>query len=131
MLFLKHLLTIFQICIGVAPLWVSIVAARLWCWPLALVAVVGVFIVVAIFPLFRRRESLWIFFFVMLTVTPINLAVIDELLNSFLFEDSFLLTNIIRGSLIFTIALSIEELVCGFVARLIWKKQYKAVMLQE
>ena len=131
MLFLKHLLTIFQISIGIVPLWISVIAARLWCWPLALVAVAGVFIVVAIFPLFRRRESLWVFFFVLLTVTPINLAIIDELLHSFLFEDSFLLTNIIRGSLIFTIALSIEELACGLVARMIWKKQYKTVMMQE
>lgn len=131
MLFLKHLLTIFQIGLGFLPLGISVFAVRMWCWPLALVALAGVFIVVAIFPLFRRRESLWIFFFVLLTITPINLAAIDELLNSFLFEDSFLLTNIIRGSLIFTIALSIEELVCGLVARLIWKKQYKTVMMQE
>ena len=131
MLFLKHLLTIFQIGLGFLPLGISVFAVRMWCWPLALVALAGVFIVVAIFPLFRRRESLWIFFFVLLTITPINLAAIDELLNSFLFEDSFLLTNIIRGSLMFTIALSIEELVCGLVARLIWKKQYKTVMMQE
>lgn len=131
MLFLKHLLTIFQIGLGVVPLGISIIAVRLWCWPLALIALVGVFIIVAILPLFRRRESLWIFFFVLLTVTPINLAAIDVFLDSFLFEDSFLLTNIIRGSLIFTIALSIEELACGLVARMIWKKQYKTVMMQE
>ena len=43
----------------------------------------------------------------------------------------FLLTNIIRGGLMFTIALSIEELVCGLAARMIWKKQYKTVMMQE
>lgn len=131
MLFLKYLLTTAQICLGVAPACISILAIRFHCWPLALIALVGVFITVAVFPFFRKRESLWIFFFIFITMTPINIAAVTELLNSFLFEDSFLLTNILRGGLVFVIMLSIEELACGFVARLIWKRQYKMLLLQE
>jgi hypothetical protein len=55
-------------------------------------------------------------------------TIIIEILTSWLFENSLILTNILRGGLFYLIALSIEELACGFFARLIWRKQYKAIL---
>lgn len=130
MLFLKYVIIGIQLLLGTTPVGVALLAIQLRSWQLALASLAAVFAVVAILPLFRKRESIWVFFFVFLTSTPLNLTGIIELLNSFLFEDSFLLTNILRGALMYLIALSIEELICGMITRFIWKKQYKTVMIQ-
>lgn len=129
MLFLKIIITSVQLILGLAPVGLSLFAIQQRSWQLAVCAVVAVFAVVAILPLFRRRESLWVFFLMFLTLTPIDVYAIVKLLCSSLFVDSFLITNILRGGLLFLIGLSVEELICGLIARLLWRKQYRTVAL--
>lgn len=129
MLFLKILITSVQLFLGLTPVGISLFAIQQRSWQLAVCAMVAVFAVVAILPIFRKRESLWVFFLMFLTLTPIDVYAIVKLLCSSLFEDSILITNILRGGLLFLIGLSIEELICGLIARLLWRKQYRTVAL--
>ena len=129
MLLLKRIMTAIQLCLMMLPVGIALYAATTKSVLFALLSIVAVFIVVAILPLCRRRESMWIFFILFLTATPLNVTMIFEILTSWLFEDSLILTNILRGGLFFLISLSIEELACGFFARLIWRKQYKATLM--
>lgn len=130
MLYLVHMLTVFQLCVGLLPVAVSVYAVRIHSFALACFSVVAVYIVIATLPLYRHRESLWVFFWIFLTTIPINIMVVYELLTSWFFKGALLLTNIIRGYLIFFILFSLEELVCGLIARIIWKRQYKAVLIR-
>ena len=128
--FLKRLIVALQLLIGLIPVVISVMAVRLSSVPYALAAPVAVFIIVAVVPLYRHRESVWIFLFMFLTTFPLNRAVILFLCNSFLFEEALPLTTFFSGLLIFLIFSSIEELVCSVIARLIWKRQYKTVSIQ-
>lgn len=130
MLHVKRTITVIQLCLMMLPISIAVYAVKSRSVLLALLSVVAVFTMVAILPLCRRRESMWIFFILFLTATPLNVTLIVEILTSWLFEDSLILTNILRGGLFYLIALSIEELTCGFFARLIWRKQYKATLMQ-
>ena len=130
MLNLKYIMTAIQLCLTILPAGVALYAVNTRSVLFAILSVVAVFVIVATLPLCRRRESIWIFFILVLTATPINIAVIIEVLSSWMFEDSLLLTNILRGGLFYLITLSIEELVCGIFARLIWRRQYKAILIQ-
>ncbi len=130
MLLLKRTMIAIQLCLMMLPVGVALYAVTTQSVLFALLSIAAVFIVVAILPLCRRRESIWVFFILFLTVTPINVTLIIEILTSWLFEDSLILTNILRGGLLYLIALSIEELTCGFFARLIWRRQYKVILVQ-
>ena len=130
MLHLKRIMTAIQVCLTMLPAGIALYAATTKLVLFAFLSIAAVFIVVAILPLCRRRESIWVFFILFLTATPLNVTIIIEILTSWMFEDSLLLTNILRGGLFYLIALSIEELACGFFARLIWRKQYKAILTQ-
>ena len=130
MLLLKRTMTAIQLCLMMLPFGVALYAVTTQSVLFVLLSIAAVFIVVAILPLCRRRESIWVFFILFLTVTPINVTLIIEMLTSWPFEDSLILTNILRGGLLYLIALSIEELTCGFFARLIWRRQYKVILVQ-
>ena len=130
MLHLKRIMAAIQVCLTMLPAGIALYAATTKSVLFAFLSIAAVFIVVAILPLCRRRESIWVFFILFLTATPLNVTIIIEILTSWLFEDSLILTNILRGGLFYLIALSIEELACGFFARLIWRKQYKAILTQ-
>ena len=129
MLFIKRMATAFQICITLLPAGMSLYAVGARSLPMALLSVAAIFTIVAILPICRQRESIWVFFILFMTVTPINITVIIKVLSSWLFDGSLLITNILRGGLFYLISLSIEELACGFVARLIWRRQCKAILV--
>lgn len=126
----NRVVTALQICISLLPAGISLYAVRTGSVLFALLSVIAVFAVVVILPLCRRRESIWIFFLLFLTVTPLNIAAIVNVLSARIFDDLFLLTKILRGVLLYIIALSLEELVCGFLARLIWRRQLKVLLIQ-
>lgn len=130
MLHLKRMMTAIQLCLVMLPVGIALYAVTTQSVLFALLSVVAVFVIVGILPLCRRRESIWVFFILFLAATPLNVTIIIEILTSWLFEDSLILTNILRGGLFYLIALSIEELTCGFFARLIWRRQYKAILIQ-
>lgn len=130
MFFVNRLVTVLQICMSLSPVIVSVYAVRAGSPLFALLSVIAVFAVVATIPLCRGRESIWVFFLLFLTVTPLNIAAIVQILSAPFFDDLFLLTKILRGCLFYFIAFSLEELVCGFAARLIWRRQLKVLLIR-
>ena len=121
----KRWVTGLQIALALAPAGVALLSIRMDSPPVAIAAVVLVFAVVALLPLCKGRQSLWIFFSLFLTVTPINIRLITVLLRWAPFAESLWLTNILRGTLLYMVALSVEELIAGYIARHIWRRQYK------
>ena len=128
--FLKRLIVAVQLLIGLIPVVISVIAVRLDSVPCALAAPVAVFIIVAIVPLYRHRESVWVFLFIFLTMFPLNRVAILLLCDSILFEEAMPLTTFLSGLLMFLIFSGIQELVCSVIARLIWKRQYKTASIQ-
>lgn len=108
-------------------------AALLLCASLAAVeyrSVIGALAVIAlhflllkIIPIFRKRESVWMFIFVIFSTAPFNLYVLRAL-NDFssFFDNSFLL-GLIECVVYYAIMFSIEEIAMGVVTRFFWRKQ--------
>lgn len=130
MLSVNRLVTALQICISLLPAGISLYAVHAGSTLFAILSVVAVFAVVAILPVCRQRESIWIFFLLFLTATPLNVDAIVDHLSARIYDDLFLLTKILRGELFYLIAISMEELICGFLARLIWRRQLKTLLIQ-
>lgn len=130
MSYLKYISITLQLSAIILPVALSRYAVHIDSLLLLGIAVITVFGIVAVLPLFKRRESLWVFFVIFLTMIPPNIRVIHEMLYSWMFDDSMLLTNIIRGYLLYLILFSLEELICGILARVFWKRQFKTVLMQ-
>ncbi|MBE6995354.1 MAG: hypothetical protein E7429_01275 [Ruminococcaceae bacterium] len=128
---MRHIITAAQLCLMAFPVGLSLYAANTRCAAYGVLSIAAVLAAVAILPLCRRRESIWMFFLLFLTATPLNIVIIKKILSTWLFEDFSLLTNIFQGALLYLIAISIEELACGFFARLIWRRQYKPLLARE
>lgn len=65
------------------------------------------------------------FVFVAIVGLPINICLSYTLVSEELVSSGFLIGDIVWGVLLFFIFTSIEEIVFGVIARMIWKKQYK------
>lgn len=94
--------------------------------------VILMFIMVAVLPFTRKRESLWLFILCAVCSVPINLFLLTEypqwrevIFNG---ESGFLnMLSLIEMTLVCT---SIEEVVVALIGRRIWKRQY-ALLLPE
>lgn len=73
----------------------------------------------------RKRESLWIFILVALMMIPFNIGAIRSL---FVYFEGYLeLQWFVKAGvypLIYIVMFSLEEIFCGIVGRIIWKRQY-------
>lgn len=65
------------------------------------------------------------FIFVAIVGLPINIWLSYMLVSEGLVCSGFLIGDIIWGTMLFFIFLSIEEIVFGIITRMIWKRQYK------
>jgi len=89
--------------------------------------IIIMFFLVAVLPICRRRENLWLFILCAVVSVPINYGLLTEyeLLRRFFLGESagiLYILNYLQFMLIFT---GIEEVMVGFTGRLIWPKQYK------
>ncbi len=112
-----------RIALPILPLVFSLVSLF---WAPALfvpLAILFLFVSVACFPAAHRRENLWMFFLAFPTMIPINIRL-------FLIFGEYLLPSetalrIVSSILAFCVLISVEEIVLGFITRMIWKRQYK------
>lgn len=94
-------------------------------WLILLLCILSLFIIVGVVPLFRKRESLYMFILVAAAGLPINIRLSCWLVSEELISSGFLIGNILWGALLCCVFFSVEEIVFGVVTRLIWKRQYK------
>lgn len=114
-----------------APVGLSLVAAHIQSLWLAAATVILIFIFVAVMPYCRKRENLWVFLLVAAASIPINLFILGKYdLWIYLTASGEKHGIVYYMSLIeYTLLLSsIEEVIAGLIARLIWKRQYKLVI---
>ncbi len=114
-----------------APVGLSLVAAHIQSLWLAAATVILIFIFVAVTPYCRKRESLWVFLLIGAASIPINLFILGKYdLWIYLTASGEKHGIVYYMSLIeYTLLLSsIEEIIGGLIARLIWKRQYKLVI---
>lgn len=110
---------------GVIPLILSLICVLKEIWILLLFCVAALFAIVGLVPLFKRRESIWMFVFVAAAACPVNI----KLTCWFIIEGPGFVGawygDIFLGLLMCGVLMSVEEIVFGVITRLIWKRQYK------
>lgn len=114
-----------QISLGISPAILSVGFLVNQSWLILLFCVLSLFIIVGIVPIFKKRESLYMFILVGIAGLPINIRLSYWLVSEEFISSGFLLGNILWVALLCCVFFSVEEIVFGIVTRLIWKKQYK------
>ncbi len=98
-----------------------VLTERLW---LIIPCIVSLFLIVALVPLCRKRESLWMFVGLVPASAPINL-VLALYYSTEVMDSSSRFAQFLWLILALSVLLSVEEIAFGAVTRLIWKKQYR------
>lgn len=114
-----------QIALGALPAVLSVGFLVNQSWLFLLICVLSLFIIVGIVPVFKRRESLYMFILVAVAGLPINIRLSYWLVAEEFISSGFLIGNILWGALLCYVFFSVEEIVFGIITRMIWKKQYK------
>lgn len=114
-----------QIALGVLPAILSVGFLMNQSWLILLFCVLSLFIIVGIAPIFKRRESLYMFILVGVAGLPINIKLSYWLVSEEFISSGFLIGNILWGALLCCALFSVEEITFGVITRMIWKKQYK------
>ena len=94
-------------------------------WMILILCIISLFMIVGTVPLFRKRESLYMFILVALAGLPINIRLSYWLVSEGLISSGFLIGNILWLMLLCCVFCSVEEIVFGIIARMIWRRQYK------
>lgn len=115
----------FQVLCGFIPtafaIW-FVFSPKAW---LLILTIVSLFVVVGKVPLFKKRENLWMFLFVVSASLPINVFIAYSLIKSEFISTGVLFGDLLWGVLICCMLVSVEEIAFGIVTRAIWKRQYK------
>lgn len=90
-----------------------------------LLCVLSLFIVVGTVPLFRKRESLFMFILVAVAGLPVNIRLAYWLVFESFINSDFLFGDILWMAFLCCVLFSVEEIVFGVITRIIWKKQYR------
>jgi len=114
-----------QLSLGTVPMIFSILFLVSSSWKYILLSIVSLFVIIGCLPLFKKRQSLYMFVFVAIVGLPINIWLSYTLVSEDIVSSGFLIGDIVWGALLFFIFISIEEIVFGLITRMIWKKQYK------
>ena len=90
-------------------------------------SVISLFLLVAFLPVCEKRENLWMFVFSSVSLLPANIRF--SVLISQWAENELYLDSISIKIIIFLIALHVlfceEQIILGFITRLLWRRQYK------
>lgn len=110
------------------PLVVAIFAAHFEIIMLFPIVGIMAFVLVAILPFAHKHESLWLFLICTISFLPLNLFLVEKypVLQEWLCIDTniriLFLVSTIEALAILT---GVEEVIIGFLGRLIWRKQYR------
>lgn len=92
-----------------------------------IISVISLFLLVAFLPVCEKRENLWMFVFSSVSLLPANIRF--SVLVSQWSEKELYLDSAFMKIMIFLIALHIlfcfEQIILGFITRLLWRRQYK------
>ncbi len=80
---------------------------------------------VKIVPFARSRENLWMFFLVFVFSIPVNVSIVRTLPIGVLFYDVF------RVCLVYVVLITVEEIVMGYITRVLWPRQHKMLYYEE
>lgn len=114
-----------QIVISSIPILLSYTFLIWQSWVILIICIVSLFLIIGIVPLFKRRESLYMFILVALSGFPINIELSYWIISEEYIDSGFLIGNIVWAMLLCCTFFSIEEIVFGVITRMIWKRQYK------
>ncbi len=114
-----------QLALGGLPLVFSVLYSSSQFVLFLVAGILSLFLIVGIVPLFKRRESVWMFILVGLTGLPINLSVAYQIISVGLVEEPFSISNYIWLAVLCCVFFSLEELAFGIITRAIWPKQIK------
>lgn len=115
----------YQILFALVPMLFSIAFVLFKTVPLIVLTVVSLFVIVGAVPIFRKRENLWMFLLTAIIMIPINLYMVFAIVNLDSLSSCDLLCKILFGAVLYCVIFSVEEILFGFITRLIRKKQYK------
>lgn len=110
---------------GIVPVILSISFLKHNAWWILGLCILSLFVLVAMVPLFKKRESLYMFLLVAAAGFPLNVKLAYWLISESWLGFDFLLGNICYGLLICCVLFSVEEIVFGVITRFIWRRQYK------
>lgn len=114
-----------QLAIGLIPTLLSVLFLVRRSGLLLFFCILSLFVIVGAVPLFKKRESLWMFIFVAVAGLPINICLSYFLISEDFIGSGFWVGNILWGVLLCCVFFSVEEIVFGIVTRLIWRKQIR------
>lgn len=98
-------------------------------WIFLILCIISLFAVVGLIPVFRKRESLFMFILVAFAGLPINIWLAYKFLSLEIYFLGFFLGDALIAVLMCSVLFCAEELIFGVMARMIWKKQYKINLL--
>lgn len=108
---------------AVMPIFVSMIAVNNRSILLGILAVVVMYLAVVLLPCAKGHESVWIFCLSTFASIPLNVKVIGLLMRSSLLESDYMILQVMRYALIYVILFCVEEVLLGYVARIIWRRQ--------
>lgn len=91
-------------------------------WKYFVIAFLSLFLMIKITAFTKNNESLWVFFILFIVTIPINIQITYKIMK-YCFEDLNLLFATVYRIVIFQALLSIEEIVAGVIARILWPRQ--------
>ena len=117
----------FQPAFTVIPLIVSAIYYFTGKTYMLIISVISLFLLVAFLPVCEKRENLWMFVCSSVSLLPANIrfsVLISQWTEEELYWDSAFMKIVL-----FLIALHIlfcmEQIILGFITRLLWRRQYK------
>lgn len=125
MSYLRNYKKYYQIVFTLIPMLFSIAFVLFRSVLLLVLTAVSLFVTVGAVPIFRKRENLWMFLLAAFIMIPINLYMIFALFSIDSLAGYDLIYKILYGGMLYCVFFSAEEILFGFITRLIWKKQYK------
>lgn len=116
-----------QPALAVIPLIVSAIYYFTGKTYMLIISVISLFLLVAFLPVCEKRENLWMFVFSSVSLLPANIRF--SILISQWAEEELYWDSTFMKIIIFFIALHIlfcmEQIILGFITRLLWQRQYK------
>lgn len=114
-----------QLMTGLLPAMLSVAFLAKQSVILLLLCVLSLFVIVGTVPLFRKRESLFMFILVAVAGLPVNIRLAYWLVFDGIFSSGLLIGDILWVAFLCCVLFSVEEIVFGVITRMIWKKQYR------
>lgn len=92
---------------------------------LTVLMIISPFVIVGTVPIFKKKQNIWMFLIVSVTVIPVNSYMICAIFSLGSLEDYNLFNKILYGAMLYCVFFSVEEILFGVITRLIWRNQYK------